>query len=373
MKKDNINKESMKYVTRQLALVLFLTFIILLIARILMQYVFSMHFNWYGFYDNVVSSILCVIPPLLIFNIYYEYKVRVYSANEISEKITETIMSNKLIINSFEKETRERFIKATLQSILQEEKGNVVYEMIDGYLQSKINLRKEYNYKIVLEEINDKASKTWNAFVDKNEYFLIREYLTYVKKTPDDNKDLPDCIYAGFFMENSVFNKYFKYKEYFFRENLEIKPEDFMKIRESRENTDNFIKIAMKLEAHLNKQFLEIKSIVAEDSGIIIAFKIPSDIKLDEENRYEIGFTMPQLKIKNCFSALIHEPSNKPEIMFMYPKDVITPNAVPFFDEKNMENIASSSNIEGVIDIRLNNWVYPRSGVVFIWNEIKGL
>jgi len=363
--KKNINKSSMKNITLLFGIILLFLLIILLLGRLLFHYAFGMKFSWIDFWDSLMSSVLGIILPLLLFNVFYEYFVRIYSSNEISEKITETIMSKREVIDSFEENIRKQFIKTTLQSILQEEKGDVVYDMVHPYLQSKINLRKEYKYTVILEEINGNVGKTsWNSTFSSKDYHLIRESLSYTKVFTDDTKTLPEYICAGFFTDESILDKYFKNRVFFFRENLLIDEKDLSVIKEGKRE---FISEFMKLKAFINEIPLTVDVVDANDSGIVVSFKTPPNIKMDSV-KYDISFIMPQLKSKNSFMAVIHEPTFSPKIRFIYPKDSIKLTTIPFFDE-SFEDRTGISEIDGIKEIELSNWVLPRSGVVFVWDR----
>lgn len=360
----NINQSSMKNITVLFAVILSLLFVIVLLVRIVLQYRLGMEFDAIEFTDTILSSIIGVIIPLLIFNVFYEYLVRIHSSREISEKITETIMSNKEVIDSFDFDTKKQFVKTTLQSILQQEKGDVVYDMVSPYLQSKLNLRKKFKYTIVLEDISQSECCKWSNFISTAGYNLIRESLSYTKVYTDEPGCLPEYLSIGFFIDENILDRHFKNKDFIFRENFSVSKEDLENIKQKKEE---FVNSCMDVRLYINELKTLIQSIDVTDNGIVITYRTPAGIKMDEID-YDITFSMPQLKEKNNFMAAISEPTFRPQIRLIYPREQYNITSIPFFDESYEEKIGIN-DIDGFKEIDLKNWVLPRSGAVFMWDR----
>lgn len=364
MQPKNINQLSMKNVTVLFAVILSLLFVIVLLVRIELQYRFRIEFNVIEFTDTILSSILGIIIPLLIFNVFYEYLVRIYSSREISEKITETIMSNKDVVDSFDFDTKKQFVKTTLQSILQKEKGDVVFDMVSPYLQSKLNLRREFKYTIVLEDISRSECCKWENFIHADNYILIRENLSYTKIYTDETGFLPDYLSIGFFIDECTLDRHFKNKDFIFRENFSVGNEELELIRQNKEV---FVNDCMNVRLYINESKTVVNSIDVADNGIVISYKTPAGTKMDEV-RYDISFSMPNIKEKNTFQVVLCEPTYRPQIRLIYPREQYNITTIPFFDESYEEKIGMN-DIDGLKEIDLKNWVLPRSGAVFIWNK----
>ena len=76
----------MKNITMLFGIILFFLLIILLLLRFIIQYKFGIKFDAVNFIDTLIGNILGIILPLLIFNSFYEYFIRVYSSREISRQ-----------------------------------------------------------------------------------------------------------------------------------------------------------------------------------------------------------------------------------------------------------------------------------------------
>lgn len=354
----------MKSITLLFGVILTCILISLFLIRIIFNYIYNIKFDWGNFIDTLIGNIIGIILPLLIFNLFYEYFTRIYTSNDISEKITETIMAKKEVIDSFEYTTKKQFIKTTLQSILQLEKGDVVYELISPYLQSKLNLRKHYKYTIVLEEMNSNDICKWDNYISSSNYYLIRENLSYTKIYTDELHQLPEILNIGFFVDDNVLDTFFQNTNFVFRESLAISNEDFEKIKANKEMAINE---CMNVKLFINEVQQPISLIDINDFGIIISFKIIPGILMNEI-KYDISFSMPQIKEKNNFLAVLCEPTYRPNIRFIYPREDFKIFTTSFFDE-NYEDKIGINDIEGIKEVELSNWVLPRSGVVFIWNK----
>lgn len=364
MKKKNIYNQSMKNITVLFGVILLALFIILVLLRITLDYANGTAFDIRELLDTMIGSIIGVFFPLLIFNVFYEYFVRIYSAHEVSEKITETIMANKEVIDSFEINTKKAFIKTTMQSIMETEKGDVVYEMIAPYLRSELNLRKEYRYTIMLGEFNPAKHSSWSDYIDIAKYNLVQESLTYTKIFTDYYTTNKEYINIGFFLDEKTVDNAFKNNNFIFRENLYVSAEDFADIKAK---AAEFISNYMKLKLHINECCIDLQAVEVSEAGISVTYKIPSQIKMDTA-RIDITFSMPQLKSKNSFLIVICEPTYKPKIKFIYPRETYKISTIPFFDESFVDS--GIAEIDGIKEYELNNWIMPRSGVVIMWYEI---
>lgn len=118
MKKRKIS-ERMKNV-RSLTILFFIFTVVIWVALLLVKMVLF-EFSAMDLFDDIVSNILGILPPIIIFNFVFEYFTQKYESDEISEKIADTIMGKSEIMNRFKTEQKIDFIKSTIATMVDSE------------------------------------------------------------------------------------------------------------------------------------------------------------------------------------------------------------------------------------------------------------
>ena len=137
--------------------------------------------------ENVLESIIInlsgLLPTILLFNVFYEKISRDSYSIEVSNKITETLMSTPETLELFTEVQRQNFINSTISSIVKDEDvTEMVCDNLKNYLMrdEPYQIRKEYNYDF---ELNSKLPQMYKKYFEYAEnYFYIQEKLRYKVK-----------------------------------------------------------------------------------------------------------------------------------------------------------------------------------------------
>lgn len=131
--KNKRGRRSLKTATVMLAAITTVVWLILVIVK----YVTG-EMNASDLFDDILSNILGILPPIIIFNFAYEYVTKDYVADEISEEITQTLMSNPKALEAFDSNVKRQFIRSTISSLVGPETTESVYGAIG------MRFRKQY-------------------------------------------------------------------------------------------------------------------------------------------------------------------------------------------------------------------------------------
>ena len=131
---------------RMMTILIFVTILIWIILLLLK--IFIWEFSFSDLLDDITANILGILPPLLIFNFAYEKLTQDISAIEMSEQITETLMSDPDTIALFTEEQRRGFINSTVASLVDKRATAMVQGALDPYLSAEptYNLRTSFDY-----------------------------------------------------------------------------------------------------------------------------------------------------------------------------------------------------------------------------------
>lgn len=352
--------------------VLFLLFIIALLVISVLIGLFTNALTPKDLLTQFITSLFGIMIPVVLVNIIYDKMTKHYYNQEVSEKLTEALMLNKDVLRQFYPDSKKQFIRNSTESILGEEEGQMLYStLIEPYLNNKYNFRRNFRYYISYSEKNPIKGKNPIAglIFDEKEYNWAYEDLSFFRTMNDFNVE-KRCISSGFSYKESTLEGLWSKEGFFFRENLWVRDSHINQLQNlSDEDMTRFVKEVLNFRFELND--VEIPYTVSNDAsieGFFIECKIPAEIKLDykKEFKFKYMFRMPQLKTERKFLALVSEPTHSVEIMFTHLQEKTKVVAIPFFESDDV----MSTLPNGTIRIEKDNWVLPRAGVVYVWDEI---
>ena len=242
MKKDkNSRRHGLRTITIMLALITTAVWLILLLVK----YIVS-GLDLASLFDDIIANILGILPPIILFNFLYEYLTKEHVADEMTEQITQTLMSNPQAIDLFDEQPKKEFVRATIQTLVGEEECEMVYGVVEPYLSQHYNIRRFFRYSITLRDYTD------NSLFPADRYLRVYEYLKYKKHYIGDNT-LGRQFQIGFFVDNGELDKELHGQSYLFRENLTLDPDQLQTlIAWSDEEKRRFVEKDMSLRVFID-------------------------------------------------------------------------------------------------------------------------
>lgn len=360
-------REARKYRKARADALLFLGLVTVLVwvVMFLIKH-FAFGVDWRGLFDDILANILGILPPIVIFNFAYEYITRDSVSEETSAKIAEVLMSDADTIALFDEEPKKQFLIATLNSLVEDkQEADMIYGVMEPYIEQIYNIRKNFEYEIVVKEYREKEGD-----YAPDQYFKIKETLSY-RKIYMGNNHVPNHIRVGFMTNLADLDRELHEENYIFRENLSLKEEDVRKLMEkSGEELRQWVKNIMHIHVMVNGESCKLQTVSGQDGVVDMEFELARDLTEEREMDFSIEFVMPQLRSKMDFLVSVSEPTYNPYIKFDYPEDIVDVEMFPFMNDGKESLIQNAQNDMGECRIRLRDkWIYPISGVVFILKE----
>lgn len=330
------------------------------------------------FIVNVINNIIGIIPPILIFDFFNEKLSRDASAVEMSNHITETLMSNPEMLELFTLEQRKDFIYSTISSIVKEPDAvEMINDRLVNYLSAntEYRLRKEFDYDFELSE--SLPSAYGEILSNKEDYFYVQEKLHYKVKNLSraaNNTDTRE-IRIGFVFDNKSLDNVLREKgvdsdfdKCIFRESLDVKKEDIESLRAAVIDIEKFQKI-FRLDLQIDSCKAKIMDVIVKEDGIVCKMFVEHDISAMEHS-VRIIFHMPK-RWDSILEVALVDPTKAPKISVSYPEDVMNVEMFSFLskgEESSLE--VAHEHLNGIYDIAINHeWIYPISGMVFSVNK----
>lgn len=378
MSRKKVN-ERLKNV-RSLTVLLFVLTAVIWVALLFMKmFLFQLSFS--DLLDDVISNILGILPPILIFNFVYEYFTQKFVADEISEKVAETIMGHSEIMAGFKDEQKIEFIKSTVNTMVSPDTAEMTNAVIYPYISNTYNIRTYYKYSITLRHYDEAG------LFPGDRYIKVYEDLKFRKKYIH-GENLPQSLHIGFIAANHELDLALRNQSYLFQENLCIDQKEMaLLLNLEKEEQLKFITQEMRLTLYVDNCKAEVQNVSITPFGFDIECYSPHSNTLPKdksensrsfgkydhktEHTVEISFAMPQLKGHSEFLVSINEPTYSPLIQFSYPENSMKVNAYSFLNDGDESSVEKATHNIGTYEFCIQNkWIYPVGGVVFVIDDL---
>lgn len=357
MKKDQ-RKRSMQSITVMLFVITLLIWVVLLFLKIILWGISAEELI-----EDIISNILGILPPMLIFNFIYEYLTKDHIADEISEQITKTLLGNSDSIEGFNTKDKIRFVKNTIGSLVGQDSAEMVNAVVEPYITNQYNIRTFFKYTIILRDYSE------SELFSSDEYMKIYENFKYKKKYIGEGS-LPEQLHIAFIYKNHELDLALRNRKYIFQENLSVAEKELNAlIALSDEEKLRFVKNEMCISMYIDERVAEIKNVTIDESGIDIEYESHHDKGIDSHS-IEINFAMPQLKGYGEFLVSITEPTYSPIIQLSYPESTMNVTAFSFLNDGDESSVEQATHNIGNYEFCIRDrWIYPMSGVVFMISD----
>lgn len=377
MKKKKIS-ERMKNI-RSLTILFFIITAIVWVALLLVKVIFF-EFSADDLMNDIISNILGILPPIIIFNFVFEYFTQKYESDEISEKIADTIMGKSDIMSRFKDEQKIDFIKSTIGTMVDPEAAEMTGAVIYPYITNSYNIRTYFKYSIILRNYEN------NPDFPKEKYMKVYEDFKFTKKYIND-ENLPQDFHVGFITANHELDTALRNQNYIFQENLSIDKAEMDKLLALEpEKQKKTVLEEMQLSVYIDNLKAEITGVSFSPAGIDISLHsehitrtlkkfAPGTVgKYDykTEHSVEISFAMPQIKGHSEFLVSINEPTFAPIIQLSYPETTMSVKAFSFLNDGDESSVERATHNIGTYEFCIQNkWIYPVGGVVFVIDNLE--
>jgi hypothetical protein len=357
-------KKTLKFITIMLAAVTVIIWLVLLMIKFFINGV-----EFSDLLDDIIANILGILPPIIIFNFAYEYFTKDYVSDEISERMIETLTGNPEMMDTFEKDIRKRFIKKTIESLVNnsqvdKERSEMVYDVIEPYIkENAYHIRKNFLYEINLRKYT--PDDIGYGIFPSEHYYVVEELISYKKILSSIPKPISE-FKIGFFVEVEELEKELRGQKYLFRESLKIREEELEKLKSYTDQEKiTFITECLNLQVLIDDRETTISQVSFGHYGRAFGISVDLISKtpiVANEFKVEIAFSMPQLKKRSELLVSIPEPTFSPTIRFKYIPAVSKITTYDFLKNE----IKPVDSIKGRININSEGWIYPVKGVIFI-------
>lgn len=309
--------------------------------------------------EDIISNILGILPPMIIFNFLYEYLTKVHMADEMAEQITTTLMGKPEILTNFTNDQQVAFVTNTVEAIVGQESAEMVNAVVLPYITNRYNVRRFFKYSITLRDYTD------NALFSSDKYMKVYENLKF-QKTYISSEPLENIFHISFLRANHELDSALRKQTYIFQENLLIDSAEIQALLAlSSEEQMAFAKDEMRIMVYIDGTPAKLCSTSFGENGLDV--ELHSDHSREvRDHSIEISFTMPQKKGHSEFFVSVNEPTFSPMIQLSYPEDSMQVKAFSFLNDGDESSLDNASHSVGCYEFCIQDkWIYPVSGVVF--------
>lgn len=335
------------------------------------------------FIDSVVGNLIGVFGGFCIFDILYNKLTQEEQTRETSQQITRTLMGEPEILDAFEDEDKKNFLKSTITSLVKDEDAvDMLVTNLEKYFADVrgARIRKMFDYVINLDPVLTQEYID-AGFPDAQEgkYYLIDEEFKFTVKylAQTDSIYSDEYVKIGFAYDKRSLDaglletgRDADFAECIFNENLVVEPEaiEFINSIPADKVNDTINSLFMPIlridnsEDDEDKKVLEVER---KTNGLIFKFKLDYD-RSDGVNEHSVSiyFKMPRVW-NSLFEVTLVDPTKEPHIKLKY-KSGMEVGMYSYLNKESQANSGACIRRAGLYDIAIKNeWIFPKSGVVF--------
>jgi len=335
------------------------------------------------FIDSVVGNLIGVFGGFCVFDILYNKLTQEEQTRETSQQITKTLMGEPEILDAFEDEDKKSFLKSTITSMVKDEDAvDMLVTNIEKYFDKArgARIRKSFDYTINLDPVlTQEYIDAGFPGAQEDKYYLIDEELKFTVKylSQTDLNYTGEYVCMGFAYDKRSLDaglletgRDADFAQCIFNEDLVVEPEaiEFINNIPADKVNDVINALFMPILRIDNSEDDEDESVFEVErkaNGLIFKFKLDYD-KNEEINEHSVSiyFKMPRVW-NSIFEVTLVDPTKEPHIKMKY-KARMDVNMYSYLNKESQANSGACIHRAGLYDIAIKNeWIYPKSGVVF--------
>ncbi len=311
---------------------------------------------------NGIAEALLIVGA---FDMFYEIWVRRKFKNEMAIMVNNAINADVTFLKEKLKGNVDLIIRNCIQAKLcNKEMAKIFYDgLIFPYMTIE-RFRKTFKYEIKLGELDEDIIFDKVRF-GKSSYFKVVEELTF-KKQLNIKNDMEFVV--GLCLSDPQL-EFYKSKDCIYRTIFRIK-ESEKEILQTTSLPASIFKIMVKIN---DRELTPTMTSYDNNKGIKIICKYEGEeINANEESELYVEVVTLHDKNVNFYTAYLYDPSFSPEIKLHYNDEMKDIFAVAHLTtSKGKDVIPKLNNDAKYISVEINEWVFPTSGVVFIWKACK--
>lgn len=335
------------------------------------------------FIDSVVGNLIGVFGGFCIFDILYNKLTQEEQTRETSQQITRTLMGEPEILDAFEDEDKKNFLKSTITSLVKDEDAvDMLVTNLEKYFDDVrgARIRKMFDYVINLDPVlTQEYIDAGFPGAQEGKYYLIDEEFKFTVKylAQTDSIYSDEYVKIGFAYDKRSLDaglletgRDADFAECIFNEDLVVEPEaiEFINSIPADKVNDTINSLFVPIlridnsEDDEDKKVLEVER---KTNGLIFKFKLDYD-RSDGVNEHSVSiyFKMPRVW-NSLFEVTLVDPTKEPHIKLKY-KSGMEVGMYSYLNKESQANSGACIRRAGLYDIAIKNeWIYPKSGVVF--------
>lgn len=304
-------------------------------------------------------------------------------SSELEFAIRRVFTSNTPLVEGFSRPKKRDFVATSLQAMLGSEIGRATFQQLVPLLKDNSGFRKDFRYQITLgNEAPDLGGAAWADKFPLDRYRWVKEDLSYKLYYPAADSYSSGPFKVVFLFDRETLNVLNPRQDIFARFLIELDPEECAWLQSlSEAEALDFAHRA--LEPH----FTEFPD-YGDETALAIDFKfVPANGDVNKKrlphfeatmaplaaeegtSKVRLRFTYPYSRSATHYTVSLPQPIESPDIYFFYGgAGVENVDYISYLssDPKRVRYHDQGSGYHIDVD---QCWVYPTSGVTFVWKN----
>ncbi len=327
---------------------------------------------WKAIYPDVMSA----LTSALVLGVLLEYINRSNLKNNLSRVLTDLFYGSPKILDAVDRQTRGGFVEASLKSILGCKEGEALFHgIVAQYLTSRLSFRTKYDNTITCRDAIHSTPEGIDLTFPVDKYIWVNQSLKYAQSSWADSQ-VETALEINIALDSKTLDEFFKSERVVFRDILQLcgtERDALSKL--STNQLEALVKkyFNLSVENKVNGQKIPYRvswgSCIASNDHIVI---LTDSVNLQDNFTLGISCGFPSKKKITHFFAAVAQPTDSPSIAFHKSESMSNLSFTPMFTGSCLSNLkpqvlGGEHDPSGLI-LAPNGWVFPMSGVVFVWD-----
>lgn len=323
------------------------------------------------------KQVIEALVTVIVVGVLIDLIMRSATIREMRGAVTDALFNNEGSMRYFNEETLKNIVRSSVNALNGQTHGPQLFcANIDPYLGKKFNFRDQYQYDITMNSFPMPIT-TGKVSFDPAYYCLVASRIGYIKYF---GTGIPEEIQIAFGYDQSILEGMIGDQQFLFREGIFLDDAERNVLEQFSEgDLRQFVSNAMMLKVSMYDILIDNYEVEPLSRGFAVKYKVPENERKSEPIadplslsalKCRIEFSMPYSKSIKHFLVTLTEPTHEPEITFHNAVSHGNIEAITFFSGQAKASDVESNMLPAGVGwrVKVRNWVFPRSGVVFIWH-----
>lgn len=302
---------------------------------------------------------------------------------EIEATVTRVLAGNTLILDKFLRAVKRGFVRSSLESALGRAIGAASFAHVSTMMNESAVFRRRFEYRVWFKRALPEplAGTAWETMFDPGTYLWVNENLAYQRYRPLDDSYERGPFEVAVTFDSATLSSLFSDQTLFARFLIQLEPRHMAQLADGGNLVDFVRKVcAFGVSTEPDDTVLKPDQLVCEyvqcpggGGQGYVRVRIPVSLVADDAARLRLRVRYPYRRTARHFTFSMPQPVESPYLELNAAPCMTQIAAVPYLGvapgKFTLRCISDGEIPSYQLSVDEGVWVFPTSGVTFVWSE----